>query len=258
MNFAAHARLFDQPDPRRLDLRASICDVSRQWLVRTYIQPTAINIYVVLDMSASMHFGTPGKMSVAAEFIRSLGVSAHGYGDAVSLLPFDDKFREDLYMPPRRGRAVGSLMADSILNVRAGNAHTDSDRNSAALEATVARLEGATGMVFLVSDFHWSLENMDKLLDRLSTTRLIPLVIWDKAEAMPPDAGQLLSARDMETGRAKKLWITDSKRHTWLENVQRRRHELTELFARRAAVPFFIEEAFSAERLSRYFLEQVS
>ena len=117
MNFAAHVRLFDQPDPRRLDLRASICDVSRQWLVRTYVQPTAINVHIVLDMSASMHFGTPGKISVAADFIKSLGVSAHAYGDAISLLPFDNTFREDLYMPPRRGRAVGALMADSILNV---------------------------------------------------------------------------------------------------------------------------------------------
>ena len=262
MNFAAHARLFDQPDPRRLDLRASICDVGGEWLVRTYVQPTAITVHVVLDMSASMRFGTPGKITVAADFIKSLGVSAHGYGDAISLLPFDDVFREDLYMPPRRGRAVGALMADNILDVRASNTSPDPGRAQAApetaLEAAVSRLEGASGMVFLVSDFHWPLDNLDKMLDRLSTTRVIPFVIWDKAEVTPPDADQLLLARDMETGRSKKLWVSNDKRKAWLENVQRRRQELTQLFTRRNTVPFFLEEAFDAEQLSRYFMEQVS
>lgn len=258
MNFAAHARLFDQPDPRRLDLRASISDVGGQWLVRTYVQPTAITVHVVLDMSASMHFGTPGKITVASEFFKSLGISAHGYGDSISLLPFDDTFREDLYMPPRRGRALGALMADSILNAHASKTNPDPGRTRAALEAAISRLEGANGMVFLVSDFHWSLDNLDKTLDKLSTTRLIPFVIWDKAEVTPPDADQLLLARDMETGRAKKLWVSNNNRNTWLENVQRRRQELTELFARRNCVPFFLEEAFNAERLSRYFMEHVS
>ena len=140
----------------------------------------------------------------------------------------------------------------------ADKSHSHTVSTCVALDATVARLEGATGMVFLVSDFHWPLHNMHKILDRLSTTRVIPLVIWDKVEATPPDAGQLLSARDMQTGRAKTLWVTDNKRLTWLENVQRRRHELFKLFARHATVPFFLEEAFNAERLSRYFMEQVS
>lgn len=258
MNFAAHARLFDQPDPRRLDLRASIRDVSGQWLVRTYVQPTAITVHVLLDLSTSMHFGTPGKINVAADFFNSLGVSAHGYGDAISLLPFDDTFREDLYMPPRRGRAVGALMANNIRNVRAHKTSSGPGHSRAALEAAVSRLEGASGMVFLVSDFHWSLDNLDALLDKLSTTRLIPFVIWDKSEVTPPDAGQLLQARDMETGRAKKLWISNDNRNIWLENVRRRRQELTELFARRNCVPFFLEGAFNAEKLSRYFMEQVS
>ena len=258
MSFAAHARLFDQPDPRRLDLRASICNVGGDWLVRTYVQPTAINIHVVLDMSTSMRFGTPGKIRVAADFIQSLGVSAHAYGDAISLLPFDDAFREDLYMPPRRGRAVGALMANTILNDQTNKTSPDPDRARVAMENAVSRLEGASGIMFLVSDFHWPLHDLDKLLDKVSTSRVVPFVIWDKAEVTPPDADQLLLAHDMESGRSKKLWVSKIKRELWLENVQHRRQELTELFTRRNTAPFFLEEAFDAEQLSRYFMEHVS
>jgi len=72
MRFAAHARLFDVPDPRRLDLRASISDMRGDWLIRTFMQPASITVHVLLDVSASMRFGQPGKLQVAADFLLSL------------------------------------------------------------------------------------------------------------------------------------------------------------------------------------------
>lgn len=262
MSFAAHARLFDQPDPRRLDLRASLSDVRGEWLVRTYLQPASITVHVLVDMSASMHFGTPGKIQVATRFLQSLGISAHAYGDAISLLPFDEQFREDLYMPPRRGRALGSLMADTLLNATPtaparinANAHNS---GQSAFETAVNQIEGTTGLVFLLSDFHWTLDNVDSILDKLSNTTLVPIVIWDEAEVIPPAAGQLLFARDLENQRRSQLWISERKREQWLDNVRHQRQHLIDLFAKRNSTPFFIETDFNAERLSRYFMEHAS
>lgn len=258
MNFAAHARLFDVPDPRRLDLRASINDVRGDWLVRTYLQPASITIHVLLDMSASMQFGQPGKLQVAADFLHSLGISAHAYGDAISLLPFDDTFREDLYQPPRRGRAIGAHMAQAIENVKPVRASgTPGDVQSALIDA-ISRLEGQTGIVFLLSDFHWALDSVEPLLDKLANATLVPMVIWDKSEVIPPDAGQLLFARDLESGKRRQLWISEAKRRDWLANVQQQRQQLIDIFARHNSAPFFIESSFNAERLSRYFTEHVS
>src|SRR6202051_141067 len=39
--FAMHARLFDHPDPRRLDLRASLRAIPAEWLVRVHFQRVA-------------------------------------------------------------------------------------------------------------------------------------------------------------------------------------------------------------------------
>lgn len=262
MNFAGHARLFDQPDPRRLDLRASITDVRGEWLVRTYLQPASITVHVLVDMSASMYFGHPGKIQVAAQFLHSLGISAHAYGDALSLLPFDEQFREDLYIPPRRGRAVGSLMVETILNVipttrktRKSNAH---NCEKSAFETAVNQIEGTTGLVFLLSDFHWMLDKIDSTLDKLSNTTLVPIVIWDAAEVVPPAAGQLLFARDIKNQNKRQLWISEQKREQWLDNVQNQRQILIDLFSKRNSTPFFIETEFNAERLSRYFMEHAS
>lgn len=258
MNFAAHARLFDVPDPRRLDLRASINDVRGDWLVRTYLQPASISLHVLLDLSTSMQFGQPGKLQVAANFLNSLGISAHAYGDAISLLPFDEVFREDLYQPPRRGRAIGAQMASVIQKVKPVQNKVTTKDDYSALKNAISRLEGQTGIVFLLSDFHWELDLIEPLLDKLASATLVPMVIWDKAEVTPPDAGQLLFARDLESGKRRQLWINESKRREWLENVQTKRQQLIDLFAKHNSAPFFIESTFNAERLSRYFTEHVS
>ena len=54
--FRGHAALLDAPDPRRLDLHASLRDPFGDWRVRVYSQRKAIPVVVVADLSASMGF----------------------------------------------------------------------------------------------------------------------------------------------------------------------------------------------------------
>lgn len=254
MNFVAHARLFDQPDPRRLDLRASLQNLNGDWLVRTYLQRSALPVKAVVDVSQSMRFGTPGKLQVAAEFLSALGNSAHGYGDTVSLLGFDNVFREDLFLPAGKGAAMGALMADMILGSKTNeNPISDSD----GLADTVDRIYGTRGIVFLLSDFHWPLEKLTKLMDALSTATVVPLVIWDKSEVRPPEPGQWLAARDMRSHHTHHLWLTSKTRQQWADNVIRRRSEITATLAEQGILPVFFEGSFNAERMSQYFMEQI-
>src|SRR2546430_2083980 len=74
--FVAHRRLYDAPDPRRLDIRASLRSFSGDWLVRAYRQRAGIAVQVMVDVSASMMFGSPrSKLTVAADFVEALGAS---------------------------------------------------------------------------------------------------------------------------------------------------------------------------------------
>ena len=257
MNFAAHARLFDQPDPRRLDLRASITDVRGDWLVRTYQQPGSITVHVLVDLSASMHFGNPGKLQVIAQFLESLGLSAHAYGDAVSLLPFDSHFRQDLYIPPRRGRALGSLMANTILGASTGETRKRPVHIGDALQQAANQIAGSSGMIFLASDFHWNLDEFQRIANTLSSATLVPLVVWDKAESTPPEAGQLLFARDIESDSMQQVWINERNRAEWTERVSDRRQQLKRFFAASDCRALFIDGQFNSEQVSRYFMESV-
>jgi uncharacterized protein (DUF58 family) len=80
--FVTHMNLYDRPDPRRLDLRASVRNLRQEWLVRVSRQRVGVSVQVVVDVSASMDFGarTP-KLHVAADFVEALGFSTFRAGD---------------------------------------------------------------------------------------------------------------------------------------------------------------------------------
>ena len=256
MLFASHTRLFDQPDPRRIDLRASLKSIHRDWLVRSNHQRSSETIKAVVDVSASMHFGSARrKLDIVADFLNSLGFSAYRSGDSVNLMAFDDAFRDDLYMPARRGRGTGLTMATAISNC---NKHDTQAGTTHGLADCVGRLPSTGGIVFLVSDFHWSLESLPAMLENLSDVLVVPLVVWDAAEIEPPEQGGLLSARDAESGHIRSLWIRKKIRQQWRDSVRRRRAEIATVFSAIDIQPFHIDGNFEAECLTRYFLEKVA
>ena len=281
--FVSHLRLYDRPDPRRLDLRASLRNIQRDWLVRVNRQRASIPVHAIIDVSASMSFSSGrGKLAVAAEFVEALGQSAFRVGDSLGMLAFDSQERADLFVPARIGRGIGDTMANLLRECsRALGAldHTHAGGLPASrrwrlrgfpplrfghsgvpaiqgLQAAIQHLGGRRGLVFIVSDFHWPLEGMGTVLDSLAHSFVVPLVIWDPAEIEPPLGNGLMQLRDIETGAPQTLWMRPRMRSRWRESVDARRRALDRLFAEHAMVPFYVTGSFDSEALSRYFLER--
>jgi len=248
--FVSHASLHDRPDPRRLDLRASLRDLHRDWLVRVYRQRVSTPVYAVVDVSSSMHFGSPRtKLQVVAEFIEALGQSAFRAGDAVGMLAFDAQERTDLFVPAVLSRGVASLMAEALINCT-GNAGA-----MTGLRQAVLRLAGRSSLIFLVSDFHWPLDGLAEVLDSLAKAYVVPLVVWDPAEVQPPSRNGIMMLHDAEAGGERTFWLRPALRERWQSAVERRRAELDALFASRAIRPFYVCGRFDSEALSQYFFE---
>ncbi len=251
--FVSHVSLYDRPDPRRLDLRASLRGLKEEWLVRVNRQRAGASVRAIVDVSASMMFGSQRpKLHVVADFIEALGMSAFRVGDAVGMMAFDVAERPDLFMPARVSRGMGSLMGAALREVRdVGNADGSVD----GLEDAASRLAGQQGLVFLVSDFHWPLERLDIALDLMAHAGVVPVVVWDPAETEPPTRNALASLRDAETGARRTLWLRPRLRQEWRRSVEQRRAEIDSYFAAHAIRPFYVEGAFDADALSRYFFE---
>lgn len=251
-----HGRLFDYPDPRRLDLRASVRAARSEWLVRVHLQRAAVPVQVLADVSASMRFGTrQTKLQVAADFVEALGYSAFRVGDPLGMLAFDTRARNDLFMPARSGRGIGNLLATML---RESTSEASGGDTADALQRIASTLAGRQALVFLVSDFHWPLAGLPAVLDLLVHAFVVPIVVWDSAETAPPEGGPLLALADAESGARRTLWLRGSVRERWHEGVVRRRMELSRMFGKRGMQPFYIESAFDPEAMSRYFLEAVA
>lgn len=248
--FVSHMRLYDRPDPRRLDLRASLRNIQQEWLVRVNRQQASIPVHVVVDVSTSMSFGSRrSKLNVAAEFVEALGQSTFKVGDALGMLAFDSRERTDLFVPAMVSRGMGETMA-ALLRSTSGAAG-----DAAGLVDAIQHLAGRKGLVFLVSDFHWPLAGLNIALDSLSQSFVVPIVIWDAAEIRPPAHDGLAQLRDVESGAQRTLWMRARMRERWVEAAAARRTELDQLFATRAMRAFYVTDRFDSEAMSQYFFE---
>jgi uncharacterized protein (DUF58 family) len=251
--FIAHTSLFRRPDPRRLDLRASLRRVGGlddDWLVRVHRQRASVPVHLVVDVSASMHFGAPRrKLDHVADFARCLGRSANRLGDGVGLTAFDAHARADLRRAPSRSRGSGELIAQTLRGCSGGAGSVQG-----LVEAT-EHLAGRDALVFIASDFHWPLAGLDAVLARLGHAFVVPMVVWDPHEIEPPPANGIAAARDAESGGERTLWMRPALRARWRQAVEDRRAELRRLFASRALRGFMLEGGFDSEAMSRYFIE---
>jgi len=248
--FVSHMRLYDRPDPRRLDLRASLRNIQQEWLVRVNRQQASIPVHAVVDVSASMSFGSRrSKLDVAAEFVEALGQSTFRVGDALGMLAFDSRERTDLFVPAMVSRGMGETMG-ALLRSTSGAAG-----DASGLAEAIQHLAGRQGLVFLVSDFHWPLAGLSTALDSLAQAFVVPVVIWDSAEIRPPAHDGLAQLRDVESGAQRTLWMRPRMREKWLESAPARRAELDEVFASRAMRPFYVTDRFDSEAMSQYFFE---
>lgn len=278
--FVTHMSLYDRPDPRRLDLRASLRGFNDDWLVRVNRQRAGATVRAIVDVSASMTFGgARPKLHAVADFVEALGLSAFRVGDAVGMMAFDQSERADLFMPARVSRGMGSVMGAALRELCyggsvAGTSGVAGARASRAahgqrishavpgdigfsdgLEDAASHLAGQQGLVFLVSDFHWPLERLDIVLDLLAHAGVVPVIVWDPAETEPPSHNALASLRDAESGTRRTLWLRPRLRQEWRQAVARRRAEIDSFFAAHSIRPFYVEGAFNADALSRYFFE---
>lgn len=248
MEFVGHAPLAGYGDWRRIDIRASLANPTGEWLVRLHRTRAALPVCVVLDLSASMGFsGVRRKLDVVRAFVLSAGFSARRTGDAFGMIAADDAIREQLWLPASHARSVVQMALARLEAMAAAG-------GSRGLLEVPHWLPRTRALVFLVSDFHFSLAMLDELLDRLAHHDVVPIVVWDGAEAKQLPAFGLIELADPETGRHRTVLMRASLRKRWIERIAQRRTELRESFAAHLRRPFFVDGDFDADALTRYFL----
>lgn len=241
------ARLIDSPDPRRIDVRASLADPRRQWLVRTAVQRASTPVHLIADLSASMSgAGSEAKLAALSGFCRSVAFSAVRYGDSFGFVGCDDRLIEDLYLPATRARGAALAIADRV-------ARWQPRGDASALPDAAEALTRGHGLVFLVSDFHFDDALLERTLVALGGHDVVPVVLWDDAEWQQLPRRGLVSLRDPETGARRLLWMRPRIVAAIEARYRERQDALAALLRRHELAPFVLTHPFDADRLTGYF-----
>ena len=252
--YRGQAGLLDAPDPRRLDLHASLRDPFGDWKVRVYSQRKAVPVVMVADLSASMGFvGARRRLDVVADFVDSLSVSAWRSGDSFGFVGCDASVRNDLLLLPTRLRGAGARLAQSLRSLRLGGGVGAAGASSRGLSSAHRHLGRQRALVFLVSDFHLPLADVAGVLASMAHHDLVPVVVWDAIELTLSARFGLAHIVDPETGRQRLVGWRAALREQWREALQQRRDALLHLFRAHRLKPLFIEAGFDADAVTRHF-----
>lgn len=247
MEFRGHAPLLAAPDPRRFDIAASLRDPFHQVMVRVYTQRSVVPVRALADVSASMAFaGRCRKMDLLADFTESLALSAYRSGDPLAFTGCDSDIREELVLPLTRSRVAGSLLAAKLRKLE------PSGRSSVGLLKAVEQIPPVRALVFLVSDFHFPLPLLEELLADLALHTVVPVVLWDSAEAVAPRYG-VARLYDPESGKERMLLLRPALSRRLQQSVAARAQALTACCARFGVTPLLLRDRFEADAVTRYF-----
>lgn len=253
MEFRGHATLLSYPDPRRIDLRQTIRDPMEQIYVRIFNQKSAAPMLVLCDMSGSMQYGSQQrKISIAGDVVQSVAQSATHNGDPVGLIGFDDEVREDWISTLSARPHMAIEMAEKL------KSYQPKEVGSSALIDTVRMLPRERSLIFLVSDFHMPIEELEASLILMLRHHIIPVVLWDTAEYDDLPEFGIANVTDPETGAKRTLFLRKEYKKRILESFTARRKTIEDLFLRFDMQPFFVTNQFNADSLSDYFHQYVA
>ena len=253
MEFRGHTTLLSYPDPRRIDIRQTIRDPLEQVYVRIFNQKSVTPVFVLCDMSGSMQYGSKQrKLSVAADITQSVAQSAVHHGDPVGFIGFDDEIREDWLCTLSARPHAAIEMAEGLRK------YEPPAVGSAALADTVRLLPRERSLIFLVSDFHMPMHDLEEALILMLRHHIVPVVLWDSAEYSDLPEFGIASLTDPETGAKRTLLLRKEYRARILQSFADRRKKIQDLFLRFDMQPFFVENSFNADDLTDYFHQYVA
>lgn len=157
-------------------------------------------IYLLIDLSASMHLGFPPKVRYAARLAAALAYLGLRSLDRVGLYPFTDRLLDSV--SPRHGMGQMSRILHALQDVSA--------RGPTSLDMVLREFSERTresGLIFLISDFLDS-PGYEEGIARLSYRgdEMVAIQVVDPEEMDPTLSGDARLV-DVETGKSLDLTV---------------------------------------------------
>ncbi len=253
MEFRGHTTLLSYPDPRRIDIRQTMRDPLEQVYVRIFNQKSATPVFALADLSGSMNFGSKqSKVALTSQIASAIAMSAYHNSDPFGFIGFDDVVREDWV-------CTQSFRAHQALELTAALKSFEPEQvGSMGLKDVNRYLPRERSLIFLISDFHMPLNELEEALSLLMQHYIVPIVLWDSSEYKNLPEFGITNVTDCETGQKRTLFLRKEMRANIIASFEERRIELEALLMKFDMPPFFVEGDFDSDALTEYFYQFVA
>lgn len=244
MEFMTHHPLWRLHEPKRIDIRASLCNPWQELLVRVFRQKASIPVVVLADLSASL--GNTSRLQWVSEFVSALGYSVNKAGDRFAFIGCDETLRQDFIYPAGKQKNMAEIISQRLLQF------TPTGSNSLGLLQASACLTKQS-LVFLVSDFYFQVDLLDKVLTTLAGHFVVPIVLAIPQSSIKPKQFAMANLQDSETGKTKFILMTP-KYHDKIMLQEKKHHErITSVCRSHGNQPLVIKKSFAARDITNYF-----
>ena len=238
-------------NPRSINWSATARTGGQQILKNTRLTETNLAVFLVVDLSQSMDFGTVRvtKRRLAAEISAILAHAALRCGDRVGFIAYGSNV--EIQWPLRNPKDYRLLIPQKVLETRS-NGYT-----GAGLAHALSKLPRKRSLVFLISDFQEHLEEIEAALKPHSLLHdVFSIVIWDPREKIIPERRCIAALKDLETGRSRTIWLGGTrKRAAFQERAEAREERLKALFQSLSMDALWIhQETDYVREIGRLFL----
>ncbi len=206
-------------DVRQLDPAASAR--TGEPYVRQQVPERALTTWVVVDVSASMAFGTADRLKsdVAEGVARVVARSGLRRAGKVGLLTFGGP--EPTLLAPRGGRRAIVGLRRALEAGVSPDGHADPEALTRALRR-LARLARKPGLIVVISDFREASDWQRPLKALAARNEVICVEVGDPREAELPDAGTVTMV-DPETGHQLEADLSSPKLRAAFATAERAR-----------------------------------
>ncbi|PQO40525.1 DUF58 domain-containing protein [Bremerella cremea] len=207
IEFSDHREYTNGDDLRYLDwnVYARYGDL----LLKRFQEERDLHVYLLVDCSQSMAFGSPAKFDLARQLAAALAYIALADLDRISILAYGDRIMTEL--PVTRGKAQILSVMKYLEGIHTGGEDTNLSRGVQDFLLRGPR----TGLVVVLSDLfdpHGFRSGLDQLRYRRFDAHVIQL--HDPQEANPQMLGDVEFV-DIETQSARKVTVTEKNLRTY-------------------------------------------
>ena len=236
----------DHPDLARLDIKNSITDPYENIFVKTYNLNNPINLIALCDTSSSMSVVKKNNV-IVKDLSKIIAASAIEQGDKFSMLCYNDVITNKFMLEPGDNLQYINQWIDKVeLNSNKSSSNAAEDINK--------YLPEEKSLIFWISDFHYPLGKIEKILSHLSSHHVIPLFISSEGEIKRLPRYGFRKYIDSESNIEHEIFLRPSIKEKILGDYKNTKDKIFQIFSKTQLKQIVVKEQIDIKDIQKYFI----